>query len=384
MKTVLFLVLLFVGSYALRSNTHLRHNKGANDMSAARDEKAENSAVQERKEKHSAGKERPERAERSPAMPETEGSDEAPKMDYPAITENEKKLLLIHNEEEKRIQELFEKCALRHKECYDVAGDDEEKKIKCDGDFEREDKDGVQKIRDEMRQKVEALVGKVDDQMEGHPEVEVCEANIKFELEDRVYRLVGDKFHNFVMKQEKHLLSEKISYDDIRITLEDILAKVNEENKQAMEEFKKFGEAWLNGEIKKFHEVIKERLEKTDSNEIPAEVEEKVREKVENFIRKRQEKSKEVSEEKRKEIRASIAKKVIGNHVRHQIRKAFINRIVNDVENFMKTNEEFKAEFERFKERVMALIKERFPDFEPRKGSGKGPKKGSEEEPKEE
>merc|ERR1711976_1157398 len=94
----------------------------------------------------------------------------------------------------------------------------------------------------------------------------------------RVYRLVGDKFHNFVMKQEKHLLSEKISYDDIRITLEDILAKVNEENKQAMEEFKKFGEAWLNGEIKKFHEVIKERLEKTDSNEIPAEVEKSQRE----------------------------------------------------------------------------------------------------------
>merc|ERR1711976_955337 len=116
----------------------------------------------------------------------------------------------------------------------------------------------------------------------------------------RVYRLVGDKLHNFVMKQEKHLLSEKISYDDIRITLEDILAKVNEENKQAMEEFKKFGEAWLNGEIKKFHEVIKERLEKTDSNEIPAEVEEKVREKVENFIRKRQEKSKEVSRKKKR------------------------------------------------------------------------------------
>merc|ERR1711976_145453 len=108
----------------------------------------------------------------------------------------------------------------------------------------------------------------------------------------RVYRLVGDKFHNFVMKQEKHLLSEKISYDDIRITLEDILAKVNEENKQAMEEFKKFAEAWLNGEIKKFHEVIKERLEKIDSK-IPAEVQEKVRERVENFIRKRQEKSKE-------------------------------------------------------------------------------------------
>jgi len=333
MKTVLLLVLLFVGSNALRSN-HLRKGTesemseaqgtgvNAGKIIAAKKMAAAKSGAQEGTGAN-AGKiiaVNKMAAAKSGAQEGT-GAGQAPsgdnvQIEYPPITDEHKKLLAIHDKQAERVQKLIAVCLIHHKNCYEKAGDDEAKRMECDGAFEREEREGVRKIHDECAKEIDSVAGETIKNMKDYSgsEEEKDGELLREQIKDEVFGMVQKKFENFFEKIAKRIDGDNLDREEIRIKLEDIGSKVHEENREEVDKFEQFGSAWVDGEFEKFQGQLKERMSQQDAKAAPA------------------------------------------TKIRQELRKAFRQKIRQDVRNYLDSNEEFKAGFEKFQERVRELV----------------------------
>merc|ERR1711976_372611 len=134
MKTVLFLVLLFVGSNALRSNSHLRSRGDGAVVAVPTGTAAEA------------------RTGDSPAQPRPSPS--GPRTDDETNYEDNDKLNQAFERFQKMKAALMERLNEKFNKCCEGHNDDEGKLAKCQQDFEKEEKDENAKIDGEYEKMV--------------------------------------------------------------------------------------------------------------------------------------------------------------------------------------------------------------------------------------
>jgi len=303
MKTVLFLVLLFVGSYALRSNSGLRRDKDATKMSENKTPDRSGAKGKSADKAEPKGKSADKAGAKGKSADKAGAKDEGSNMDYPPISEVDKKLLEIHDQRGKEEIDVINNCVENLRKCFEKVGEDKDKRAKCDEDYEKEKKEGFAKIQDIFKNKVHDLVGKIDHEHPHTPE-ENCLKNIEIRLRDALLFRVQDKFFDFIGNLAKDF------GDEGRIQLEDAGAKAEEALKEEIDELEKTGNNWFEARFAEFKKKVNEKREK-GSKEVPTGME------VE-----------------------------------------FEEAMNKDVDDFMANDEKFKALFQKFKERVHEKVKE--------------------------